>query len=1003
MRDLPNGTVTLLFTDIEGSTQLLHQLDERYALLLSEYQHLLRAAVHQYHGREVDTQGDAFFMVFARASDAVSAAVAAQRSLFAHSWPVGITVRVRMGMHTYEPQLSTEGYVGVDVQHAADIMSAGHGGQVLLSQTTRDLVEHNLPAGVSLRDLGAYRLKDLQQKRHLFQLVIADLQASFPLLKTLDTHPHNLPVQPTPLIGREKEVAFVQKLLCREEVRLLTLTGPGGIGKTRLALQVAAELSDHFLDGVYCVNLAALSDPELVIPAITQTFSLKEMGEEPLFEMLKAYLQDKQLLLLLDNFEQVINAAAYVAELLASCPMLKVIVTSRAALHLGGEREFAVPPLTVPDPKHLPELEVLTQYEAVALFIQRAQAVKSGFQVTNANAPAVAEICIRLDGLPLAIELAAARMKLLPPQALLARLGRRLQVLTGGARDAPARQQTLRQTIEWSYQLLHSEDQRLFERLSVFAGGCTLEAIEAVCTALDIGSTAGQILDGVASLIDKSLLQQIEQDAGIPRLTMLETVREYALEALVASGGMKVIRQAHAQYYLTFAEEVEPKLGSVEQQRWLALLDQEYENVRAALQWSFEQGAFELTLRLGGALWRFLWIRGMGSYLSEELLWLEEAMQGIEGVSTSVRAKALLSVGVLAFQRGKADRAESFCRESLTLFKELGNTQGSANSLHVLALIAVHRNDYQAAGSFHEEALHLFRALDDKTGIASSLTDLAYVAIDRGDFILARSLATEGLAFFRLTGDKRGTVYALLRLGRVYYFSQTESASAFTLAEETLGISREIGYRWGVASALGLLGQLEQNRGDLRSARSHLEEALVLRRGIGDLWGIAWGLYSLAWLAFEEGNSAAAKALITECLAILQRLDDQEFMASGLEALAAVVSVQGNPIWAARLWGAAEALRKAIRAPMALVNLAKYESLVAAARTQVGEKVFATAWAEGRTITPDQALIARDKHWGVPPAVKVREPLLLLLRQRSPFLMNCPRARRRCCASWPRG
>ena len=388
----------------------------------------------------------------------------------------------------------------------------------------------SLPEGASLRDLGAHRLKDLEHPSHLYQLVTPGLPADFPPLKTLDTHAHNLPVQLTPLIGREQEIAAVGHLLQRQEVRLLTLTGPGGTGKTRLGLQVAAELSECSADGVFFVNLAPLSDPELVVPTIAQTLGLKEAAGQPLLDLVSAWLREKELLLLLDNFEQVAEAAVEVSALLARCPQLCVLVTSRAALHVQGEQEFAVPPLAIPDPNHLPDLETLSQYEAVALFIARAQAVKPDFQVTNANAPAVAEICVRLDGLPLAIELAAARSKMLPPQALLARLGQRFTLLTSGAQDVPARQQTLRNTIAWSYDLLTTEEQSLLRRLCVFVGGCTLEAAAAVCHAA--GDLTTDVVDGATSLMDKSLLQQAEQEEEEPRLVLLETVREFGLESL---------------------------------------------------------------------------------------------------------------------------------------------------------------------------------------------------------------------------------------------------------------------------------------------------------------------------------------------------------------------------------------------------------------------------------------------------------------------------------------
>lgn len=471
--DLPTGTVTLLFTDMEGSTRLLQQLGDRYASVLTQCRQLLREAFRQYNGQEVDTEGDAFFVAFARATDAAGAALAIQRALADHPWPKGVSVRVRIGLHTGEPQLSSEGYIGLDVHHAARIMSAGHGGQILLSQTTRELVEQHLPEGAYLRDLGDHRLKDLQRPSHLFQLGSADLPADFPPLKTLDTHPNNLPIEATTFIGREKEVVMLCDLVRRPEIRLLTLTGPGGVGKTRLGLHVAADLSELFTGGVFLVPLAPVSDPEQLVPAIAQALSIGEAGDQPLFALVKSVLSEKHLLLLLDNFEQVSEAAFQVAELLSACPRLKVLVTSRMGLHVRAEREFAVPPLSLPDLKHLPEPAALSQYEAVALFIERAQAARSDFQVTNANAPAVAAICTRLDGLPLALELAAARIKHFSPQTLLSRLEQGLSILSGGARDLPIRQQTLRATIAWSYELLSPEERQLFRRFAVFVDGCT--------------------------------------------------------------------------------------------------------------------------------------------------------------------------------------------------------------------------------------------------------------------------------------------------------------------------------------------------------------------------------------------------------------------------------------------------------------------------------------------------------------------------------------------------
>ena len=954
MPDLPTGTITLLFTDIERSTHLLQQLGQRYAEVLSECRQLLRGVFRYWNGHEVDTQGDSFFVVFARATDAVSAVADMQRALAARAWPDEVTIPVRMGLHTGEPLLSAEGYVGLDVHQAARIMSIGHGGQVLLTQTTYELVKQNLPDGVSLRDLGEQRLKDLQRPGRVYQLVMTGLPADFPPLMSLSNSPNNLPLQLTPLIGREQEVATSLHFLQREHVRLLTLTGPGGTGKTRLGLQVAAELSEAFSDGVYFVNLAPLSDPALVVSAIAQTLDIKEIAEQPLLELLKGSLHWKQLLLLLDNFEQVVDAAVYVSELLITCPQIKVIVTSRAALHVRGEQEFAVPPLAVPDPKHLPDLVTLSQYEAVALFIQRAQSVRPEFQMTNANAPAVAEICVRLDGLPLAIELAAARMKLLPPQALLARLGQRLALLTSGAHDAPIRQQTLRKTIEWSYQLLNAYEQRLFRRLSVFAGGCTLEAVEALYTELD--AEAGQVLDGVAALIDKSLLQQTELEGENPRFVMLETIREYGVECLVASGELEVTWQAHALYYLALAEKAEPDLKGQQQAKWLERLEREHDNLRVAMRWTLERwkawNHMEMALRLGGALSTFWQMCG---HYSEGRVFLERALQGSEEVTTPARGKVLEAAAEFSLLQGDNDLAKVRFEESLVFFRKLGDTRNVANSLIGLGSIAWNHGRLAEARSLFEEALVLFKKAGDNTGIAWALSQLGGLVSLQGEYTRGYILCEESLALHKAQGDKSGIAHSLLQMAATIYISQGDSEKAYTVAEESYKLNKERGDTLEIAVSLGYMGQIALSQGNVATARSMIEESLVLCKKLGHRKGTAWLLSLLGKVVAEHGEYSTAYALYIEGLGIAREIGDMELIAPNLERLADVIAAQGESVRAANLWGAAEALRKTIGAPIPPIEREGYKHSVAAARSKVGEKTFSTAWAEGRTMTLEQA------------------------------------------------
>ncbi|MGE0545042.1 MAG: tetratricopeptide repeat protein [Dehalococcoidia bacterium] len=628
--------------------------------------------------------------------------------------------------------------------------------------------------------------------------------------------PCKLPRPPTSLIGREREREAVSGQLRRAEVQLLTLTGAGGVGKTRLALAIAEDLLADCEDGVYFVDLAPIADPTLVPSAIAGALDIGETARRSLIESLVDHLRGRSLLLVLDNFEQVLAAAPLLTDLLTACPKLKLLVTSRAALRLSGEHEFPVPPLQLPDPKRLPDLEALSQYEAVTLFIQRAQAARPDFQVTNASAPAVAELCARLDGLPLAIELAAARVKLLSPQALLARLGRRLTLLTGGGRDLPARQQTLRGTIAWSYNLLEPDECVLFARLAVFAGGCSLDAAEAVCDIDQDLSLA--VLDGLAVLVDQSLVRQAEGPEGEPRFAMLETIREYAAERLDVSGDTEAVRRRHAEYFMALAEQAASELVGPRQAAWLDRLEREHDNLRAALGWALERDQGELGLRLAAALWRFWELRG---HLTEGQEWLERTLAHRPEAPTSARAKALNGAGNLAHKRGEFERAEAWYEEALSLWRELGDRRNVAVALHNLGVSALKRRDFERAEALHSESLAIARELGDQPTVAISINLWGVLARNRGDNERARACYEESLALFRALGDNANVALVLNNLARVERdLEDWERAAA--LCAESLALFQELGDRQGLAWVLSNLAIMAQRRGAWeQSARLH--------------------------------------------------------------------------------------------------------------------------------------------------------------------------------------
>ena len=747
MSELPTGTITFLFSDIEGSTRLAQGLDAAWPPLLERHQEIARAVWSAHGGIEVGTDGDSFFVVFSMASQAVTAAADVQRALASEPWPVGSEIRVRIGLHTGAGLLSGGTYVGLDVHRAARVSAAGNGGQVLLTDATHALLGGSLPPNTSLKDHGEHKLKDLSRAERIWELSIDGLRTDLPPLRTLNAIPNNLPTQLTSFLGRQRELAEAQRLLT--EGRLLTLTGPGGTGKTRLSLQIAADSTDRFPDGVYYVPLGQIAMSELVVPTIAQAVGVVDPGSRPL-DRLVEQIGEKCVLLVLDNFEQVIDAAAQVNELLARAPKISVLITSRSPLRVYGEREYPVPPLGVPDPKHLPSLAGLSQFESVALFIERAMAVRPDFAVNSGNAPAVAEICARLDGLPLAIELAAARIRLLSPQAIMDRLGDRMGLLSSGARDLPERQQTLRGAIAWSHDLLDEVDRRVFARISVFAGGATLDAAQMVL--FDAGEP-GDALDAIGSLVDKSLIRQETQADGEPRFRMLETIREFALEQLVACGEEEALRERHAACVLGFAERAGAEVFGPDQATWLDRFEAEHDNIRAAMSWALARDRAETAMPLLVACWRFWQMRG---YLQEAR---ERANQVLDLPSAAqhpdTRAAALEAAGGIAYWQADFSAARGWYQEALDLARASGDDRRIANALYNLSFaFALTRDDQAGAKRTAAEVLEIARRLGDDALVARSLWALSNTIYFFGETEGMMEATDEALAIFRRLNDQ---------------------------------------------------------------------------------------------------------------------------------------------------------------------------------------------------------------------------------------------------------
>lgn len=980
----------IMFTDMVGYSSIAQQNESLALALLDEQRQLLRSLFPAFGGREIETAGDAFFVEFASALNAVECAVEIQKQLHARNEtaPQERRIRLRIGLHVGDVVVRGSSVLGDGVNIAARLEPLAPPEGICLSEDVARQIRNKTT--LPLRRLGKAELKNIQLPLEIFTVELPWSEIPPPLAPS-EIVLNNLPPQSTPFIGRGEEVAAVTQMLMKETHRLVTLTGPGGTGKTRLGVQVARLMAPQFRNGVCMVGLATVNDAALVVAEIAKALGVRDTGTKSLHELVEDFLRTLHLLLFLDNFEQVISAATGIGQLLDRCPSLKVIVTSREPLHLSAEQEFFVPPLNLPDLKKLPPLESLSQYAAVELFVQRALAVKPDFSVTNENAPAVAEICHRLDGLPLAIELAAARIKLLTPQAILARLGGGLELLQGGARDKPARHQTLRQAIAWSYDLLDADEKALFRRLAIFLGGCSLDAAEHICAGEE--RSAGAVFEGIALLVDKSLVRQEQPSDGEPRFSMLETIREFAFEMLAQCGELDATRRLHARYFLTLAENAEPQLTGPHQRRWLDRLEHEHDNFRSLLQWAEEAGHVETGLRLAGALWRFWIIRG---YMGEGRDRLHALLSHPGPVSDArVRAKALNGAGTIAHESGDYTLARQYLEESLRLWRAIGDTKGIATVLNNLSYVEGLVGEIQMSRSLSEESLALHKELNDKRGVAVALHNIAWIARPQLSFAEQIALFRQSLDLRNEIGDERGAAYMMINIAYVHRFLG-EYDKAIPLLEQAEELLAGIGDKQIPGWGWYVLGEIERDRGNLERAAKLVTDALMqmdhvgnkfasiqscarlagirLRQGrtgeakvlldkslaafraVGLKWGFAEVLCDRSLVALEEADIAGAIALLKECIACCRASDDRFGAVGALECFARIAAREKNYDRVALLLGVTGAGRHHLGTPIPPGDRPVFDSLRTAALAALGSDAFNETLGRGMTMSLDDGI-----------------------------------------------
>jgi len=955
-----SGTVTFLFTDIEGSTKLLLQLGEEYEKILSDHNRILRNVITKFGGEEQDNAGDGFFIVFDKVRNAVESAAEIQRIFSTHNWGNGFKLKVRMGIHTGEVNKNESGFVGIEVNRASRIGAAGHGGQVLISESTKVLVSNDLPDGINIKDLGEFNLKDFDKPEKIFQLEIDNLQNSFPPLKSQSVIKSNLNFQITKLIGREKETADIQKLILDENIRLITLTGPGGTGKTSLAYSVCKSLISCFDDGVFAVSLESVSDYSLVSQAISQTIGLIECPSKPIIKTITEFLKEKKMLLLLDNFEQIISAADIISEIMESCPGVKILVTSRIVLLIKYETEYSIQPLAFPKDTEFNDNSNFSEYSAVRLFTDRAKSVNPDFEITPANINDIAEICRRLDGLPLAIELASARTKLFTPKMILSKLENKFDILKSTSKLYSERHQTLKQAISWSYELLTESEKKIFRWISVFSGGFSFEAAKNIFSGMK--EHIPEITDGIEALLNKSLLRRKDDSNYEPRFYMLETIREFSSEC-IEDDEKNILMPLYVNYYLSLAEEAEPNLSKEGMEYWLNKLEHEEFNLRKSLNWAFENKDSETALRMCGALLKYRIIRGN---LVEGL---REIMKAIDmprnNMICAFRAKALNAAGTIVHEISDYKNSLKLLEESASIYKKLKDENGIAAVLNNISWVNIHLGNVRVAKRICKVALNLNVKLNNLTGIAVAKNNLAWLAFQQGEFEKAVSLNIENESIRTQTGDSRGIAFAKINrawaeimLGRFeealisldiaiemiadlkdrqlyawannikgsYYHSLGDYESFESCVNKSMNIMKEIGNKWVICYETVWLGHIKYDKGDYDSAKRLLKEGVKLFNINESKWGGALSLLLYGYVYLKENDIDNAEIMFKKSLALSVETGNKHFIMLCFNAIAEISVIKKDFAKAVKLICTSEKLKKITKYHFSVCEFKKVEN-----------------------------------------------------------------------------